>query len=98
MDEIEFLNKKLTIEELDKFLGEIMGYHVVPYEFIMRYNKVTVLDEEGNEVPYEDLIGMKDISIVRNALLLKEKIDERRGYDRGKFNVQQGIKQALGLD
>ena len=43
MNEIEFLNKKLTTEELDKFLYEIMGYHAVPYEFITRYYKVTIL-------------------------------------------------------
>ena len=98
MNEIEFLNKKLTTEELDKFLYEIMGYHAVPYEFITRYYKVTILDEECNGVPYEDLIGIKDISIVKNAILFKEKIDERRGEGRGRYDVQMSIKQALGID
>lgn len=98
MNEIEFLNKKLTTEELDNFLYEIMGYHVIPAEHITRYYKVAILDEEGDYVSYEDLIGIKDISIVKNALLFKEKIDERRGEERGRYDVQMSIKQALGIN
>ena len=45
-----------------------------------------------------NIIGYKDITIVRNVLLLKEKIDEQRGERNGQYKVQQSIKQALGID
>lgn len=33
-----------------------------------------------------------------DALLLKEKIDEERDELRGRYDVRQSIKQALGID
>lgn len=98
MNEIEFLDKKLTIEELDKFLTELMNYSARKLEHPSPLSNVEIRDEENDNVPFYDLIGYKDISIVRNALLLKEKIDEQRGEWRGRYDVQRHIKQALGID
>lgn len=40
----------------------------------------------------------KKITLVRNALFLKEKIDKARGEWSGRYDVRQSIKQALGID
>lgn len=98
MNEIEFLNKKLTVEELDKFLNKLMNYSVCMSEYPSRIEPIDIYDEEGDYVPYYSLIGSKDITIVRNVLFLKEVIDEQRGERNGQYEVQQSIKQALGID
>ncbi len=98
MNEIEFLNKELTIEELDKFLSELMNYSARKPEYPSRIEPVDIFDDEGDPVPYFHLIGNKDITIVRNALFFKEKIDEQRGEWSGRYDVQSSIKQALGID
>lgn len=98
MNEIEFLNKKLTLEELNNFLAELMNYSACKLEYPSPLTDVEIRDEEGDDVPFYDLIGYKDITIVRNVLLLKEKIDEQRGERNGRYDVQMSIKQALGID
>lgn len=98
MNEIEFLNKKLTIEELDKFLNELMNYSACMSEYPSRVEPIDICDEEGDYVSYYNFIGSKDITIVRNVLFLKETIDEQRGERHGMYKVQQSIKQALGID
>lgn len=98
MNEIEFLNKKLTIEELNSFLTELMGYSACLPEYPSRFEPVEITDDEGDPVSYHHLIGGKDITIVRNALLFKEKIDEERGECRGRYDVKSSIKQALGIN
>lgn len=98
MNEIEFLNKKLTIEELDIFLAELMNYSACEREYPSRLSDVEIRDEEGDDVPVYDLIGRKNIHIVRNVLFLKEKIDEQRGEANGRYDVQSSIKRALGID
>lgn len=98
MDELEFLNKKLTLEELHNFLTELMNYSACKLECPSPLTDVEIRDEEGDNVPFYDLIGYKDITIVRNALFLKEKIDEARGEWSGRYDVQRAIKQALGID
>lgn len=98
MNAIEFLNKQLTIEELNNFLHELMGYSACLPEYPSRIEPIEITDDEGEPVCYYHLVGNKDITIVRNALLLKEKIDEERGEWRGRYDVRQSIKQALGID
>jgi hypothetical protein len=98
MNEIDFLNKQLTIEELNNFLHELMGYSACLPEYPSRIEPIEITDDEGAPVNYYHLIGNKDITIVRNALFLKEKIDEERGEWRGRYDVRQSIKQALGID
>lgn len=98
MDEIGFLNKKLTIEELDRFLAKLMNCSARRLEHPSILTDIEIIDKEGDFIPYYDLIGYKDITIVHNVLFLKEKLDEKRGYLRGKHTVQQSIKQALGID
>lgn len=98
MNEIDFLNKQLTIEELNNFLHELMGYSACLPEYPSRIEPIQITDDEGDPVNYYHLIGNKDITIVRNALFLKEKIDEARGEWSGRYDVRQSIKQALGID
>lgn len=95
---MEFLDKKLTIEELDNFLAELMDYSACKLEHPSVLTDVKICDEIGDNVPFYDLIGYKDITIVRNVLLFKEKIDELHGEWRGRYDVQRSIKQALGID
>ena len=97
MNEIDFLDKKLTIEELDKFLKELMGYSAKQAEHPSRIESIEIYDEEGDYVHYYSLIGSKDITIVRKVLFLKETIDRQRGEWSGQYKVQQIIKQALGI-
>lgn len=98
MNAIEFLNKQLTLEELNNFLHELMGYSACLPKYPSRLEPIEIIDDEGEPVRYYHLVGNKDITIVRNALLLKEKIDEERGEWRGRYDVRQSIKQALGID
>lgn len=98
MNEIEFLNKQLTIEELNIFLHELMGFSARLPEYPSRIEPIEITDDEGGPVHYYRLVGNKDITIVRNALFLKEKIDEARGEWNGRYNVRQRIKEALGIN
>lgn len=98
MNAIEFLNKQLTIEELNNFLNELMGYSACLPKYPSRIEPIEVIDDEGDPVHYYHFIGNKDITVVRNALFFKEKIDEERGERRGRYDVRQSIKQALGID
>lgn len=98
MNAIEFLNKQLTIEELNNFLHELMGYSACLPEYPSRIEPIEITDDEGDPVPYYHLVGNKDITIVRNTLFLKEKIDEARGEWNGRYDVRQRIKEALGIN
>lgn len=98
MNEIDFLNKALTIEELNNFLNELMGYSASLSESQSKMWPINIIDDEGVPVYYYYLIGNKDITVVRNVLLLKEKIDEARGEYNGRHDVQQRIKGALGIN
>jgi hypothetical protein len=97
MSEIDFLNKRLNIEELSEFLTELMNYAALPYEYPTRIPMAIILDEEGDEINYEKYIGNKDIHIVRNVLLLKEKLDEERGYSNGMCYIRNSINEILGI-
>lgn len=98
MNEIELLNKKLTIEELDKFLSELMNYSARKLESPSPLSDIEIIDEKDTSVPYFNKIGYKDITIVRNILFLKERVDEERGVSIGMYKVRQSIKGALGID
>lgn len=97
MKHIDFLNKQLNLEELSEFLTEIMNYTALEYEYPTRVPKAIILDEEGDIVDSEKYIGDKNIYIVRNVFLLKSKLDEERGYNNGKYDIQDSIKRALGI-
>lgn len=98
MNEIDFLNKQLTLEELNNFLHELMGYSACLPKYPSRLEPIEIIDDEGEPVRYYHLVGNKDITIVRNVLFLKEKIDEARGEWNGKYDVRQRIKEALGIN
>jgi len=92
----EFLDKELSVEEANELLKELLGYSC-NYEYPVRYVKLQVFDEEGDPVNAPQLIGQKDLHIVKNILFLKEKVDEERGLCRGISRTQTIIKTALGI-
>ena len=96
MKTLNFLKQKLSDEEVNEFLNEIMGFKS-KVELNSREHKFIIYDEEGDVVNYFALIGYKDLSIVENILLLKEKIDEERGERNGKSQIQNEIKKLLGI-
>ena len=96
MKAINFLKQKLSDEEVNEFLNEIMGFKS-KVEPNLREHKFTVYDEDGDIVNYWTLIGYKDLSIVENILFLKEKIDEQRGFRNGQIQLQNELKRLLSL-
>ena len=97
MNDIDFLDKKLDTAQLSNFLTQLMNYVALPYEYPTRIPRVTILDKEGDEINYKKYIGNKDIHVVRNVLLLKERLDEERGYSNGLYDIQNSIKKTLGI-
>ena len=96
MKAINFLKQKLSDEEVNEFLNEIMGFKS-KVEPNIREHRFTIYDEDGDILDYTPLIGYKDLSIVENILLLKEKIDEQRGFRNGKSQLQNELKRLLSL-
>lgn len=92
----EFLEKRLTADEANELLNELTGY-TCNDEYLVRYCQLRVFDEEGNQINTIQMVGHKDLHIVKNILFLKEKIDEERGERVGRNELQKSIKQVLGI-
>lgn len=96
MNITELLNKKLSFEETNELLNELMGYGCnAPVDSSERFN---VYDDAGDICDFRKHIGMKALNTLSGILFLKEKIDEEHGEWRGRTEVQQSIKQALGIN
>lgn len=92
----ELLNRKLSFEEINGLLNELMNYGCnSPTD---SSEKFVVIDDSGDICDFRKYIGMKALNTLSDILFLKEKIDEERGEWRGRTTVQQSIKQALGIN
>lgn len=92
----ELLNRELSFEEMNELLNELMGYGCnAPADSSEVFH---VFDDEGDVCDFTKYIGMKALNTLSSILILKEKIDEERGEWRGRYDVRQSIKQALGID
>ena len=92
----ELLNRELSFEEMNELLNELMGYGCnVPSDSSERF---CVYDDEGDICDFRQYIGMKALNTLSGILLLKEKIDEESGAWRVRYDVQNSIKQALGIN
>lgn len=92
----ELLNRKLSFEETNEILNDLMGFRCnTPADSSER---LYVYDDEGDICNFRKHIGMKALNTLSGILFLKEKIDEERGEWRGRTEVQQSIKQALGIN
>lgn len=90
MQIIDFLNKKLTDEELSTLLYELMG-------FTMCGPEVEIWDRDGDVIDYQRIIGNSDIHIVKHVLYFKQVLDEEKGEFRGRYKLQDDFKKLLGL-
>lgn len=97
MTPTEFLEYKMSDEELNIFLNRTMNCRCYRETAPYFQTALKIIDEGCCDVDYKELIGYKDINIVKNVLFLKEKIDVNRGYIEGEFKVQRHIKKALSI-
>lgn len=89
------LNKKLSFEEMNDLLSELMGYSCnAPEDSSVIFR---VYDEDGNLFDFRKYIGMRALNTLSGILLLKEKVDEERGEYKGRDALQRSIKIALGI-
>ncbi len=95
MNAKELLEKKLTDEEINEFLRELMGYSCnIPEDSSVPFR---VFDEDGDLVDFRKYIGMRGLNTISGILLLKEKIDEERGVERGKNQIRIELHKAIGI-
>lgn len=91
MEIIDFLNKKLTDEELSTLLYELMGFTMCDCQ------EVKICDKDGDVIDYQRIIGNSDIHIVKHVLYFKQVLDEEKGEFRGKYKLQADFKKLLGI-
>lgn len=98
MNVIDFLNKRLTVEELNEFLHELMGYSATKNDLTSEEYPVNIYNDKGNPVDYRVFIKDLDVMVVKNQLFLKERLDVEFGITTGKFDVRNNIARALGIN
>lgn len=92
----ELLNRELSFEEMNELLNELMDYGCnAPADSSEIFR---VFNDEGDICDFRKYIGMKALNTLSGILLLKEKIDEERGEWRGRYDIQNSIKQALDIN
>jgi len=92
----ELLNRKLSFEEMNNILNELMGYSCNdPLDSSEVFH---VYDDANNICDFRKHIGTKALNTLSGILFFKENIDEERGKQIGKSMIQQSIKQVLGIN